>query len=115
MLDWVIGMRLTPSNSLLRTLLIHEFRRVQLRDPQLPDTLLATNWPGHAARYANGSDEIAPGSEGLFCRTLQTKDGPPPPLTIACCSASRSFRDMRLWLGSANGGRWCPRRNRTTT
>lgn len=34
----------------LRTLLIHEFRRIQLRDPQLPDSLLADDWPGHTAR-----------------------------------------------------------------
>ncbi|MBI2307763.1 MAG: phenylacetic acid degradation operon negative regulatory protein PaaX [Rhodocyclales bacterium] len=34
----------------LRTLLIHEFRRIQLRDPQLPDTLLSKDWPGHTAR-----------------------------------------------------------------
>lgn len=35
---------------IIRTLLIHEFRRIQLRDPQLPDGLLAANWPGHIAR-----------------------------------------------------------------
>ena len=34
----------------LRTLLMHEFRRVQLRDPQLPQQLLAAHWPGRAAR-----------------------------------------------------------------
>ena len=34
----------------LRTLLMHEFRRVQLRDPQLPQQLLSAHWPGHAAR-----------------------------------------------------------------
>lgn len=34
----------------LRELLIHEFRRVQLRDPQLPEILLGQQWPGHAAR-----------------------------------------------------------------
>lgn len=34
----------------LRALLIHEFRRIQLRDPRLPDDLLDADWPGHAAR-----------------------------------------------------------------
>ena len=34
----------------LRTLLMHEFRRVQLRDPQLPQQLLSAHWPGHMAR-----------------------------------------------------------------
>lgn len=35
---------------LLRTLLIHEFRRAQLRDPRLPSPLLPDRWPGTAAR-----------------------------------------------------------------
>lgn len=34
---------------LLRVLLIHEYRRVLLRDPGLPQDLLSTNWPGSAA------------------------------------------------------------------
>lgn len=34
---------------LLRTLLIHEYRRVLLRDPQLPAALLPLDWPGPAA------------------------------------------------------------------
>ncbi|MFC5475848.1 phenylacetic acid degradation operon negative regulatory protein PaaX [Paraherbaspirillum soli] len=33
----------------IRTLLIHAFRRVQLHDPQLPLELLPANWPGTAA------------------------------------------------------------------
>jgi phenylacetic acid degradation operon negative regulatory protein len=33
----------------IRTLLIHEFRRVQLHDPQLPLDLLPENWPGKIA------------------------------------------------------------------
>jgi phenylacetic acid degradation operon negative regulatory protein len=34
---------------LVRTLLIHEYRRVLLRDPQLPAALLPLDWPGPAA------------------------------------------------------------------
>lgn len=34
----------------LRTLLIHEFRRILLRDPGLPPDLLPRGWPGHEAR-----------------------------------------------------------------
>jgi phenylacetic acid degradation operon negative regulatory protein len=34
---------------IIRTLLIHAFRRVLLRDPQLPSTLLPVDWPGTAA------------------------------------------------------------------
>ncbi len=33
----------------IRTLLIHAFRRVQLHDPQLPLELLPSDWPGTAA------------------------------------------------------------------
>jgi len=34
----------------IRTLLMHEFRRVLLRDPQLPPQLLPRDWPGDIAR-----------------------------------------------------------------
>ena len=34
---------------IVRTLLIHAYRRVLLRDPQLPATLLPLDWPGAAA------------------------------------------------------------------
>jgi phenylacetic acid degradation operon negative regulatory protein len=34
---------------LVRTLLVHEYRRVRLRDPQLPPALLPADWPGGAA------------------------------------------------------------------
>lgn len=36
---------------LVRTLLIHDVRRLLLRDPQLPESLLPANWPGSRARY----------------------------------------------------------------
>lgn len=35
---------------LLRILLIHDYRRLLLRDPQLPDALLPADWPGQQAR-----------------------------------------------------------------
>ena len=34
----------------LRTLLIHEYRRVLLKSTELPPALLPAHWPGHAAR-----------------------------------------------------------------
>jgi len=41
---------LTPEKSfVVRTLLIHAYRRVQLHDPQLPVELLPTPWPGALA------------------------------------------------------------------
>jgi phenylacetic acid degradation operon negative regulatory protein len=38
-----------------RTLLIHFLRRVQLRDPQLPEALLPTDWPGDRAYAVSAS------------------------------------------------------------
>ena len=35
---------------LARILLIHDFRRFLLRDPELPDVLLPPGWPGNQAR-----------------------------------------------------------------
>lgn len=44
--------RASPAEAfLVRTLLVHEYRRVRLRDPQLPPDLLPEGWPG-AAAYA---------------------------------------------------------------
>lgn len=36
---------------LVRTLLIHDVRRLLLRDPQLPESLLPASWPGSRARH----------------------------------------------------------------
>jgi phenylacetic acid degradation operon negative regulatory protein len=36
---------------LIRTLLIHDVRRLLLRDPQLPESLLPPSWPGSRARH----------------------------------------------------------------
>ncbi len=35
---------------LLRVLLIHDYRRLLLRDPELPEVLLPPDWSGHTAR-----------------------------------------------------------------
>jgi phenylacetic acid degradation operon negative regulatory protein len=64
----------------LRILLIHEFRRILLRDPQLPDSLLAGDWPGHAARaLCREIYRLAlPLSDIHLERTLQTPTSRPP-------------------------------------
>lgn len=65
----------------VRTLLIHEFRRVQLRDPQLPRQLMPNEWPGDIARqlcaeiYALTRQE----TERHLMQQLETADGPVPP------------------------------------
>lgn len=65
---------------ILRTLLIHEFRRIQLRDPQLPDALLATDWPGHTARALCRDlyEKTLAASERHLLATLSTPEGKLP-------------------------------------
>jgi len=61
-----------------RTLLMHEFRRVQLRDPLLPRQLLPADWPGDAARALCREIYAAcwRGSEAHLMNMLETPDGP---------------------------------------
>lgn len=72
---------LPPHHFLLRTLLIHEFRRVQLRDPQLPEALLAEDWPGHTARALCRElyEKTIALSEKHLYETLRTQAGNLPP------------------------------------
>ncbi|WHZ12984.1 MAG: Phenylacetic acid degradation operon negative regulatory protein PaaX [Burkholderiaceae bacterium] len=45
------GVQIDPERAfLLRTLLIHDWRRLLLRDPELPDVLLPAGWHGQPAR-----------------------------------------------------------------
>lgn len=65
---------------LIRTLLIHDYRRVLLRDPLLPDELLPPHWPGRAARILcrdlyRRTERIA---ERHIMAVLETADGPLP-------------------------------------
>lgn len=65
---------------LARTLLIHEYRRLLLRDPQLPDELLPSDWEGRSARQLcrNIYRLIWSKSEDLLEQVLETADGPLP-------------------------------------
>ncbi|MDM0112905.1 phenylacetic acid degradation operon negative regulatory protein PaaX [Variovorax sp. J22R133] len=62
----------------LRTLLIHEYRRVLLRDPNLPAALLPADWPGVQARDL--CEVIYRGvlarSEQYLCVHMEAMDGP---------------------------------------
>jgi phenylacetic acid degradation operon negative regulatory protein len=45
-----LGTRSTPLNAfIIRTLLIHEYRKIHLRDPVLPRSLLPDDWVGTRA------------------------------------------------------------------
>jgi phenylacetic acid degradation operon negative regulatory protein len=69
---------LSPAEAFfVRILLIHEYRKVLLRDPNLPQALLPANWPGLHARqlcealYA----QLLTNSEAFLLAHVQTLDG----------------------------------------
>jgi len=64
-----------------RILLIHEFRRVVLRDPGLPPELLPAAWPGPAARAlaAKLYMRVVPAAESFLDAMARNEDGPLPP------------------------------------
>jgi len=68
------------SSFLVRTLLIHEYRRIMLRDPMLPDDLLNAEWPGSTAATlcANLYRLCAPSAEKHLESLLETAEGPLP-------------------------------------
>src|SRR6478609_7350816 len=64
-----------------RILLIHHYRRVVLRDPLLPESLLPADWPGRAARALCGEIYralLAPSEQWLDGHGTNEK-GPLPP------------------------------------
>jgi phenylacetic acid degradation operon negative regulatory protein len=63
---------------LLRMLLIHDYRRLLLRDPELPDALLPKDWSGRQARVLCKElyKQIEAASERYLDMTLQLADGP---------------------------------------
>lgn len=65
---------------LVRTLLIHEYRRVLLRDPQLPEELLPSDWEGTAARLLcrNLYRLVTGKTEQHLSSHLETAEGPLP-------------------------------------
>jgi phenylacetic acid degradation operon negative regulatory protein len=66
---------------IVRTLLIHEYRRLHLRDPLLPSRLLRANWPGAqaAALCRDIYARVFAGSEAHLSRVAAQIDGPLPP------------------------------------
>ena len=83
LLDWIgAGGRLSDLDALVaRILLVHEYRRVVLRDPVLPGALLPDRWAGAPARELcrDAYRALLPGSERWLSQNGQTEDGPLPP------------------------------------
>jgi phenylacetic acid degradation operon negative regulatory protein len=70
-----------------RLLLVHEYRRLVLRDPLLPDALLGEAWPGTAARHLCGVlyPLLLPGSERWLDGHGMDEEGrlPAPDIVLA--------------------------------
>lgn len=64
----------------LRTLLLHEYRKIHLRDPLLPTSLLPRNWVGTDAHALcrNLYAKVFPASERYLSANVQTLDGALP-------------------------------------
>ena len=65
----------------LRTLLIHEYRKILLRDPFLPAALLPERWNGVSAYQLcrNLYSIVAAPAEDFLTDSLENEDGPLPP------------------------------------
>jgi phenylacetic acid degradation operon negative regulatory protein len=61
----------------VRTLLIHEYRKVLLRDPNLPQALLPTSWSGLRARQLCEAlyGQLLNSSEAFLMANMETLDG----------------------------------------
>jgi len=64
----------------VRTLLMHGYRRALLRDPMLPEELLPANWPGTSARLLcrNLYRLVQAAAETHVMSVLETAEGPVP-------------------------------------
>lgn len=74
-----VGKKLPDGHSmlLLRILLIHEYRRILLSDPELPAAMLPTDWVGYIAQSLTAElyQQLAAGSTQWVNRELHNADG----------------------------------------
>jgi phenylacetic acid degradation operon negative regulatory protein len=76
------GADVPPAEAMpLRLLLVHEWRRLVLRDPLLPPALLPERWPGTAARALAAAlyHRLAPAAEAWLDEEGRNEAGPLPP------------------------------------
>lgn len=64
----------------LRTLMVHQFRRLALRDPRLPEQFFADGWPGEAAfqLISHVYHRLLPESEVYLDKMFQAQRGAAP-------------------------------------
>lgn len=63
----------------LRTLMVHKFRRLALRDPKFPEEFFEDGWPGEKAfqLISNAYRRLLPRSEAYLDKVFQVQGGPP--------------------------------------
>ena len=88
---------------LVRTLLIHDVRRLLLRDPQLPESLLPAAWPGSSARLLCRDlyRKLLPLSESHLNATVRLSSGTMPNASHALFTRFEFGMDL-------NPDRWNP-------
>ncbi|MGC9269342.1 PaaX family transcriptional regulator C-terminal domain-containing protein [Acidiphilium sp.] len=87
--------RFTPRDALLtRVLLVHDYRRIMLRDPRLPEAFLPDRWIGASARQlcAGLYAALRAPSELWLDHHALTRAGPLPP---ADSTLTHRFADLR--------------------
>lgn len=64
----------------IRSMMIHDYRRIRLLDPALPSSLLPDNWNGERAFYIAHElyDLLVPASEQFIMEVMQGPDGRVP-------------------------------------
>lgn len=69
----------------LRTLLVHEYRRILLKDSDLPEELLPNDWAGKAAQHltANIYRRVNKAAEFYLMQTMETAEGQLPPASAS--------------------------------
>ena len=75
--------------------MIHDFRRILLKDPVLPDQLLPTDWSGRHARdlCARIYRQIAPEADAYLISKLETGTGKVPELPDSYLSRFIGYSD----------------------
>ncbi|MCG5242047.1 phenylacetic acid degradation operon negative regulatory protein PaaX [Azospirillum doebereinerae] len=86
----------------IRTLMIHDFRRILLRDPMLPPDLLPADWPGQESRMLtrNLYRRLAGPSESYLMSALTTANGPLPEADPAFATRFGGLADSEAFAGA---------------
>jgi phenylacetic acid degradation operon negative regulatory protein len=85
----------TPESAfVIRTLLIHEYRKIHLQDPLLPPALLPNDWVGSSAYdlCSNLYAKVFAAAEDFLTGTATTLEEPLPPADASACARFGGIR-----------------------